>query len=37
VVGSALVNQIASHADQPELARKGIATIIADMRSAMDR
>ena len=37
VVGSVLVNQIADHADQPELARKGIAAVISSMRSAMDR
>lgn len=37
VVGSVLVNQIADHADQPDLARKGITSIIGDMRSAMDR
>ena len=37
VVGSVLVNQIAEHASQPELARKGIAAIIGEMRGAMDR
>lgn len=36
VVGSVLVNQIASHADQPEQAREGIAAIIREMRVAMD-
>lgn len=36
VVGSVLVNQIASHADQPEQAREAIAAIIREMRVAMD-
>lgn len=37
VVGSVLVNKIAAYADQPEDARSAIATIIRDMRAAMDR
>ncbi|PKM05179.1 MAG: tryptophan synthase subunit alpha [Gammaproteobacteria bacterium HGW-Gammaproteobacteria-6] len=37
VVGSVLVNQIASHAAQPEAARSAIGNIIREMRSAMDR
>ena len=36
VVGSALVNQMAEHADQPEQIAGKIATILADMRRAMD-
>lgn len=37
VVGSVLVNKIATYADQPETARGAITTIIRDMRAAMDR
>lgn len=37
VVGSVLVNQIASHLDDPAQARKAISGVIADMRAAMDR
>lgn len=37
VVGSVLVNQIATHEQAPEQARRAISSIIADMRAAMDR
>lgn len=37
VVGSALVQRIADHADQPELIPGKVAAVIAAMRAAMDR
>ncbi len=36
VVGSAIVNRIAEHADNPDLGGDKIAELIAEMRSAMD-
>lgn len=36
VVGSVLVSQIATHAEQPELARQAVSKIIREMRIAMD-
>lgn len=37
VVGSVLVNQIAAHQQEPDKAREAIASIIREMRAAMDR
>ena len=36
VVGSALVNQMAAHAEEPELIAEKVAGILAEMRQAMD-
>jgi len=36
IVGSVLVNQIASLVDSPELIPSRVSAIIADMRTAMD-
>ncbi|HSP00334.1 MAG TPA: tryptophan synthase subunit alpha [Thioalkalivibrio sp.] len=37
VVGSALVSRIAEHQHDPELARREVSALLADMRAAMDR
>src|SRR5699024_431425 len=36
VVGSALVNQVAAHLDQPDLIPEKVAAVLASMRAAMD-
>lgn len=36
VVGSALVNRVAEHADSPERIAPAVAAVLADMRTAMD-
>ena len=36
VVGSVLVNQIATHADDPQQARQAVSAVIREMRAAMD-
>ncbi len=37
VVGSALVNRVAEHADSPECIAPAVAAVLADMRTAMDK
>jgi tryptophan synthase alpha chain len=37
VVGSALVSRIAEHQNDPQLARREVSALLADMRAAMDR
>ncbi|MFP1683916.1 tryptophan synthase subunit alpha [Alloalcanivorax sp. C16-1] len=37
VVGSALVNQVAAHADEPMAISPAVSEILADMRAAMDK
>ncbi|GAA5121276.1 tryptophan synthase subunit alpha [Alloalcanivorax gelatiniphagus] len=37
VVGSALVNQVAEHADDPMAISRAVSGILADMRAAMDK
>jgi tryptophan synthase alpha chain len=36
VVGSALVNRIAEHENDPEAGRRAVSTVLAEMRAAMD-